>query len=103
MSAHAPIRRLAVVGLGLIGGSLARALRAAGAVGSISGFDTDAEQVRQAQTLGVIDIAATSAEQAVKGADVVLVAVPVLATGAALRACAPALTPEMILTDVGST
>jgi len=100
---HAPIRRLAVIGLGLIGGSLARALRAAGAVGSIAGFDTDAEQVRQAQTLGVIEIAATSAEQAVKGADVVLIAVPVLATGAALRACAPALTPEMIITDVGST
>lgn len=103
MSGYAPIRRLAVVGLGLIGGSLARALRGAGVVGSIAGFDTDAEQVQQAQTLGVIDVAAADAAQAVKGADVVLIAVPVLATGAALRACAAGLTPETIITDVGST
>jgi prephenate dehydrogenase len=92
-----------VIGLGLIGGSLARALRAAGAVGSIAGFDTDADQVRQARDLGVIDFGAADAAQAVQGADLVLIAVPVLATGAALRACAPALKPQMILTDVGST
>lgn len=103
MSAKAPIRRLAVIGLGLIGGSLARALRAAGAVGSVTGFDTDPEQVRQALSHGVIDAEAASAVQAVQGADVVLIAVPVLATAAALRAVAPGLGPDTILTDVGST
>jgi prephenate dehydrogenase len=103
VSTQAPIRRLAVVGLGLIGGSLARALRAAGAVGSVSGYDTDPEQVRQALAHGVIDVGATEAPQAVQDADVVLLAVPVLATGAALRACVPALKPETIVTDVGST
>ncbi|HZR37766.1 MAG TPA: prephenate dehydrogenase/arogenate dehydrogenase family protein [Nevskia sp.] len=103
MSTQAPIRRLAVIGLGLIGGSLARALRGAGAVGSIAGYDSDPEQVRQALSHGVIDSGAAEAAQAVHDADVVLLAVPVLATAAALRACAPALKPEMILTDVGST
>ena len=103
MSTHAPIRRLAVIGLGLIGGSLARALRAAGAVGSITGYDSDPEQVRQALSHGVIDTGAADAAHAVQDADVVLFAVPVLATAAALRACKPALKPEMILTDVGST
>ncbi|MDR3418053.1 MAG: prephenate dehydrogenase/arogenate dehydrogenase family protein [Nevskia sp.] len=103
MSGHTAIRRLAVVGLGLIGGSLARALRAAGAVGSISGFDTDPEQVRQALALGVIDRAGADAAQVVHDADVVLIAVPVLSTEAALRACAPALPPGAVITDVGST
>lgn len=103
MNTQAPIRRLAVIGLGLIGGSLARALRAAGAVGSISGYDSDPEQVRQALAHGVIDAAGADAVQAVQDADVVLLAVPVLATTAALRACAAGLKPGTILTDVGST
>jgi prephenate dehydrogenase len=103
MSTPAPIRRLAVIGLGLIGGSLARALRAAGAVGSVTGYDTDPEQVRQALSHGVIDVGAGEATQAVQDADVVLLAVPVLSTGLALRACVPALKAETIVTDVGST
>jgi prephenate dehydrogenase len=103
VSEGVPIRRLAVIGLGLIGGSLARALRAAGVVGNIAGYDSDAEQRKQALALGVVDTVATSAAEAVRGADVVAIAVPVLATAEALRACQPALTPTMIITDVGST
>ncbi|MBL6749403.1 MAG: prephenate dehydrogenase/arogenate dehydrogenase family protein [Nevskia sp.] len=103
MSSPAPVRRLAVIGLGLIGGSLARALRQAGAVASLCGFDTDPEQVRQALALGVIDCAGADAAEAARGADLVVVAVPVLATAAALRACAPALTADTVVTDVGST
>ncbi len=95
--------RLAVVGLGLIGGSLARALRAAGAVGEISGYDSDPEQIRIAFELGVIDRGGRDAADAVRGADVAVIAVPVLATAAALAACKPGLGPDTILTDVGST
>lgn len=102
MSTAAPIR-LAVVGLGLIGGSLARALREAGVVASIRGYDSDREQVHQALALGVIDTAADSAADAVRGADVAVIAVPVLATAAALAACKPGLGADTILTDVGST
>lgn len=100
---EAVIGRIAIIGLGLIGGSLARALRAAGAVGSISGFDVDARQVRLAQDLGVIDRGTDSAADAVKGARIVVLAVPVLRTVDALTACMPALESGCIVTDVGST
>jgi prephenate dehydrogenase len=99
-----PVRpQLAVIGLGLIGGSAARAFRAAGVVGAITGFDTDAEQLLRAVELGVIDRAADTAAEAVQGADIVLIAVPVLATAAALQACRPGLRDETVVTDVGST
>ena len=95
--------RLAVVGLGLIGGSFAKAVRKAGVVGTIAGFDADALQMQRALADGVIDVAANSAAEAVQGADVVLLAVPVLATETALRELQPGLSANTILTDVGST
>jgi prephenate dehydrogenase len=95
--------RLAVIGLGLIGGSLARALRSAKAVASIAAFDIDAKQRRLAVELGVADTVADSAAAAVAGADIVVLAVPVLHTADALRACLPGLAPGCVVTDVGST
>jgi prephenate dehydrogenase len=97
------VRHLAVVGLGLIGGSFARALRAAGAVGKISGYDLDPAQVRQALALGVIDVGAEHAAQAAHGADVIVLAVPVLATAQALHAVRAGLREDAVVTDVGST
>lgn len=97
------MKRLAVIGLGLIGGSLARALRAAGQVSAITGFDPDAEQGRRALELGVIDRVAGTAAEAVRDADIVVLAVPVLHTAEAVQALRPGLRPEAILTDVGST
>ncbi len=96
-------QRLAIVGLGLIGGSLARALRAAGVVGRISGFDPDPLQRERALALGVIDHAAGSAAEAVREADLVVLAVPVLHTAEAFAACRDALRPGAVVTDVGST
>jgi len=95
--------RLAVIGLGLIGGSLARALRSAGAVGHIRGYDTDPRQRRLAVELGVVDEAPDSAAAAVAQADLVVLAVPVLHTAEALRACRDGLRPGAVVTDVGST
>lgn len=95
--------RLAIIGLGLIGGSFARALRAANVVGAIHGFDPDDSQVQAALSLGVIDHAAAGAADAVREADVVVLAVPVLRTAEALAAVLPALKPGAIVTDVGST
>ena len=103
MSDAAVLPKLAVIGLGLIGGSAARAFRAGGAVSSISGYDADPAQCRNALELQVIDRSAASAVEAVRGADIVLIAVPVLATAEALAACAPGLTEDTIVTDVGST
>jgi len=100
---ESPPIRLAVVGLGLIGGSLARALREAGVVSEIAGYDRDPVQLRLALELGVIDRAGLDAADAVRGADVAVIAVPVLATAAAIADCKPGLGPDTILTDVGST
>ena len=95
--------QLAVVGLGLIGGSLARALRAAGVVTAIHGHDVDPVQRAEALALGVIDHAHDVAADAVRGADVVLLAVPVLRTAEALVAVIDHLKPGAVVTDVGST
>ena len=97
------IGKLAVIGLGLIGGSYARALRAAGRVGKIAGYDTDASQCEAARKLGVIDRVSASAAEAAENADVILLAVPVLHTGEALRAVLPARMDGALVTDVGST
>jgi prephenate dehydrogenase len=97
------IQRLAVIGLGLIGGSLARALRDAKAVQAISGYDANPARIKAALDLGVIDRAGTSAADAVKDADVVVLSVPVLHTQSALREVLPGLKPGAVLTDTGST
>lgn len=95
--------RLAVIGLGLIGGSLARALRAAKAVTTITGFDPDPVQRRRALELGVIDLAMESAVEAAQAADVIVLAVPVLHTAEAALAVRAGMGQNAILTDVGST
>ena len=95
--------KLAVIGLGLIGGSFACALRKAGALESVTGFDPDPRQREDAQKLKVTDQVYSSAAEAVAQADVVMLAVPVLRTAEALRACLPALKPGAVVTDVGST
>ncbi len=97
------IERLAVIGLGLIGGSLARALRNQNAVSRISGFDIAPRQRDLALELGIVDEAPGSAAEAVRDADIVVLAVPVLHTAEALRSCLPALKVNAVVTDVGST
>jgi prephenate dehydrogenase len=97
------IKRLCIIGLGSIGGSLARALRSAGACGEVVGVDRDPEQLHRAVELGVIDRQDTDAAKAVAGADMVVVAVPVGAMTAVFRAIAPAVSAGAVVTDVGST
>ena len=97
------IQQLAIVGLGLIGGSLARSLRSAGFVGKISGYDPDPAQCEAALRLGVIDRIGTSAADAVALADLVVLSVPVLHTAEAMRAVVSGLKAGAVVTDVGST
>ncbi|HXZ49181.1 MAG TPA: prephenate dehydrogenase/arogenate dehydrogenase family protein [Usitatibacter sp.] len=97
------LKRLAVVGVGLIGGSLALALRRAGAAASIVGFDRDAQALERAVALAVIDEAAASATEAARGAELVVVAVPVRSVGPVLHDVALALEADAVVTDVGST
>lgn len=95
--------RLALIGVGLIGGSFARALRAAGKVDVIVGFDSQPEALARAIALGVIDQSAESAAQAVEQADLVMIATPVGAVQGVFKAIASHLGPAAIVTDVGST
>jgi prephenate dehydrogenase len=97
------LKALAVVGVGLIGGSAALALRRAGIVTRVVGFDRDRSALEKAAELGVIDTAADSTSEAVKDADLVLVAVPVRSVGPVLHDVALALRDDAVVTDVGST
>ncbi|MBA2548483.1 MAG: prephenate dehydrogenase/arogenate dehydrogenase family protein [Burkholderiaceae bacterium] len=94
---------LALIGVGLIGGSFARAVRAAGRVNRIVGFDTQPEALQRALELGVIDDIAFSAAHAVANTDLVMIATPVGGIRAVLREIAPHLRSAAIITDVGST
>jgi prephenate dehydrogenase len=96
------IQRLCIIGVGLIGGSLACALREAGQVGEIVGCGRGADNLRAAVRLGVIDRYETDPASAVVGADVVVIAVPLGAIEAVLRVIAPHLAPDAVLTDAGS-
>jgi prephenate dehydrogenase len=95
------VPRLAIVGVGLIGGSFALALRAAGAVREVVGVGRNAERLEAARALGVIDRAVGWQEAA--QADCVFVAVPVAETGGVLAALAPHLGADTVVTDAGST
>jgi prephenate dehydrogenase len=97
------IRRLAVIGVGLVGGSLAIALRRAGVAASIVGFDRDHAALEKALSLGVVDAIADSSSEAASGADLVVVAVPVRAVGPVLHDVALSMSPQAVVTDVGST
>jgi prephenate dehydrogenase len=95
--------RLALIGVGLIGGSAAAAFRAAGVVSEVAGFDTDPRASERGVALGVLDRAARNIAEAVSGAEFVLLAVPVGAMGAVLREVADVVPPTAIVSDVGST
>ena len=93
---------VAIVGLGLIGGSVALALRGARPDANIIALDSDDSQLDLALRAGAIDAAATSFA-AVEDADIVLVAVPVAQTAAIFGSLARHLGANAVLTDVGST
>jgi len=93
---------LAIVGPGLIGGSVAAALKAAGKVGQILGVGRDAAALQQAQQRGLIDQVA-SIEQAAAQAQVILLATPVGAMPELFAQLRKQLGPEVVITDVGST
>ena len=97
------LKTLAVIGVGLIGGSFALGLRRAGIATRVVGFDRDRGALESAASLGVIDTAAESVSEAVKGADLVVIAVPVRAVGPVLHDVALSLDGDAIVTDVGST
>lgn len=96
------IDRLCIIGVGLIGGSLARALRAAGYCREVVGGGRDPVHLQQAVDLGVIDRFDTDLAAAVAGADMVLVAVPLGATQTVFSQIRDHLEDNAVLTDAGS-
>ncbi|WDD93373.1 prephenate dehydrogenase/arogenate dehydrogenase family protein [Burkholderia sp. FERM BP-3421] len=101
--------KLVIFGVGLIGGSLARALRErAGAAGEVVGVGRSPASIARACELGVIDRGAAldddaQLRDALRGADLVLLAAPVAQTGPILARIAPFLEPSTLVTDAGST
>ena len=103
MSTPLKFKQLGLIGCGLMGASFALALQKHGLVDKVKGFSPSQRTRDRALQLGVIQQAATSAEQAVQGCDIVLLAVPVSRTAECLQAMAPFLSPDCLLMDVGST
>lgn len=97
------INKLVIAGVGLIGGSFALALKKAGAVNTVVGIGRTRESLEQAHKLGVIDVIADDWAAAMRGADLVLLAMPVGGMEASLRALLPHLEAQTVVTDAGST
>ena len=97
------VGRLAVIGTGLIGASVALAAKRAGAAAQVIGYDPDPAALEAARARGAIDEATGSLEDAVAGADLAVVAAPVAHLAAQVRATLEASADQTTVTDVGST
>jgi prephenate dehydrogenase len=95
--------KVVIVGVGLIGGSFALGLKAAGAAREIVGLERSAQALARARQLGIVDAVSEHPEEALRGADLVLLAAPVAQTGSILESLLPWLEPHTIVTDAGST
>ncbi len=97
------IERISIVGTGLLGASAGLALRQAGFEGRITGWNRSPQQARLAHQMGAIDEVAADPIEAARSSQVVLLSVPIFATLDFMEKLAPALGPEHLVTDVGST
>jgi prephenate dehydrogenase len=97
------IERIAILGTGLLGTSLGLALRAAGFKGSIVGWNRSAEGGREALAMCAVDLIATDAIAVARESEVVVLCVPIYSTLDYMEQLAPQLTPQHLVTDVGST
>ncbi|KAA0912069.1 prephenate/arogenate dehydrogenase family protein [Aquicoccus porphyridii] len=98
----APYERIALIGLGLIAGSMSLALRRAGYEGEITGHARSAETREIAREIGLVDRVCDSAAEAARDADLVVLCVPVGAMGSVAREIAAVLKPGATVSDVGS-
>lgn len=95
--------KVVIIGVGLIGGSFALALKHAGAVARVTGLGRAPAALARALELGIIDEVAAGVEDAMRGADLVLIAAPVGQTEAILASLLPYLEAHTVVTDAGST
>ena len=99
---EAIFQRMAVIGCGLIGSSVVRAARARGVAGEIAVSDTSAQVLERVRALRLADEVFADSREAVRGADLVVLAMPPLAIGAAAAEISDSLAPGAVVTDVGS-
>lgn len=97
------LKKIVIFGVGLIGGSVALALKKAGSTAQIVGVGRSTESLQTALDLGVIDIASNNIAQAVSDADLILIATPVAQTPVILSMIKPHLNANTVITDAGST
>lgn len=97
------MKKLVIFGVGLIGGSVALALKKTKTQATIVGVGRSAESLQTALDLGVIDVDTSDVAAAIKDADLVLIAAPVAQTPAILNAIKPHLNASTVITDAGST
>lgn len=95
-------RQMTIIGVGLIGGSLARAARERGLVGRFVGAGRRVENLEKALELGVVDQIETDHLKAVRGSDIVVLGTPIQASVNVARSILPVMEEGAILTDVGS-
>jgi cyclohexadieny/prephenate dehydrogenase len=98
-----PFARIAVIGLGLLGGSILRAARAHMPEAALSGWDASDAVRQRAREIALADAVPDDAAEAVRAADLVVFCVPVGAMGEAARAVAAGLEPGVLVSDVGSS
>ncbi len=102
-----PVRKtldtVAIVGLGLIGSSIARAVRSSQAGVHVTGYDVAPQVREQARAMDLVDLVADNVQDAVRGSDLITLCVPVGAIEAVARSICGTLSPDSLVTDVGST
>ena len=103
MSSVARFNKVVIFGVGLIGGSFALALKAAGLAGEVVGFGRSLGSLTQALELGIVDRAGFNVGQEVSDADLVLIATPVGSSPEIMARIVPYLGSQTVVTDAGST
>jgi len=94
--------KIAIIGVGLIGGSLALKLKEKGVVGSITGIGRSRKNLETARALGMVDSYTHDVAEGVRGAGLIVVCVPVLNIAEVIKKALPGITSPCIITDVGS-
>lgn len=97
------VNAVTIIGIGLIGGSLARALKHRNAVGKIIAYDNNEDALKKAKELGVADSVTTNLEDAVKDSDIIIMSTPITVMGQLMKEMMPFLKEDAIVSDVGST
>ena len=95
-------KRITIIGVGLIGSSLARAIRERGLAEHLVAADVSASVCDKVRELGLVDTVIADVQKGVMGSDLVIIATPVGSYGSVMEKIAPALKPGAIVTDVGS-